>query len=47
MQSGGAPAGGGAQKAMPTGAKLQAYADEHFGKDTAKAEAYLRSQGYK
>ena len=37
----------GAQKVMPTGAKLQAYANEHFGKDAKKAEEYLRSQGYK
>jgi len=39
--------GGSSQKAMPTGNKLQAYADQHFGKDVKKAEAYLRSQGYK
>ena len=45
-ESGASPSGG-AQKIMPTGVKLQAYADEHFGKDARKAENYLRSQGYK
>jgi hypothetical protein len=34
-------------KAMPAGDRLNAYAAKHFGGDTAKAAAYLSSQGYK
>jgi hypothetical protein len=34
-------------KPMPTGAKLSTYASTHFGGDTAKAQAFLSSQGYK
>lgn len=36
-----------AAKAMPAGAKLNAYATAHFGGDVAKATQYLQSQGYK
>ena len=34
------------QRAMPSGAKLSTYASTHFGGDTAKAQAFLKSQGY-
>jgi hypothetical protein len=34
-------------KVMPPPDKLQAYAAAHFGGDTAKAQEYLKSQGYK
>lgn len=33
-------------KAMPSAAKLEAYAKAHFGGDTAKAKAFLASKGY-
>jgi hypothetical protein len=35
------------EKTMPTGEKLQAYADSHFNGDEAKAREYLSTQGYK
>ena len=38
------PAPGG--KPMPTGDKLKAYADQHFGGDEDAARTYLQSQGY-
>ena len=34
-------------KQMPTGAKLTAYAKQHFNGDEAKAKKYLTSQGYR
>ncbi len=34
-------------KALPTGAKLSAYATAHFGGDVGKATQFLQSQGYK
>jgi len=34
-------------KAMPTGDRLKAYADAHFGGDQAKAKSHLATQGYK
>jgi hypothetical protein len=36
-----------AQLAMPSGAKLKAYADTHFKGDQAAAQKYLAEQGYK
>jgi hypothetical protein len=33
-------------KAMPSGDKLQTYANTHFGGDSAKAKAFLKTQGY-
>jgi hypothetical protein len=36
-----------AAKTMPSAGKLQAYAAAHFGGDTAKAQAFLQSRGYK
>jgi hypothetical protein len=35
-----------APKALPSGDKLTAYAAAHFGGDTTKATAFLKSQGY-
>ena len=42
-----APGATTAQKVMPTGSKLQAYADTYFNGNINQAKEYLASQGYK
>jgi hypothetical protein len=41
------PIEGGGAKAMPTGVRLEAYANKHTGGDISKAQSALRELGYK